>query len=167
MGASEPLTKHIEGLLARVEQLQQAVAHLYVELQVIHKHLIPDENELPVAVPVAPELSSFHTLRAVDRRSSPRRQANQVLISISSALDDSRPFTGWILDYSANGLGLFVDKRIPVSTFLRIRPNHVAENVPGHEAKVMNCQPYLDGWRLGCHLDVGFSVEDLQRFGLE
>src|SRR5258708_40237389 len=115
MAVSEPITKHIDRLMARVEHLQQAVSQLYVELMAIHKHLgaapeaTADGSAVPMAIPLtAPADSSFYSLRPADRRTAPRRQVNQILISISSALDDSKPFTGWVLDYSANGLGLFV-----------------------------------------------------------
>lgn len=169
MDPNVQLYKHIDLLLARVEGMQQAVAQLYVELQALRGGLPespapPTEGEggIPFAVPAA-----YFGLRPVDRRTSPRRQVNQVLIGISSALDDSKPFTGWVLDYSAAGLGLFVDKKIALGAYLRIRPSQIAESTPWREAQVKNCHPYLDGWRLGCKLDEPFTPEALKQFGLE
>lgn len=173
MPGSEPITQHLERLLARVEQMQQAVSQLYVELQAVHRYLgaapqaTAAASEVPMAIPLAaPADSSFYSLRPMDRRTSPRRQVNQILIAISSALDDSKPFTGWVLDYSSHGLGVFVDRKMPLGTELRIRPSQV-DGFPGREAVVRNCQPYLDGWRLGCQLEQAFSRDDLLRFGLE
>ncbi len=96
-----------------------------------------------------------------------RRQANQVLLSISSALDDSPPFEGWVLDYSSVGLGLFVEHRLETGAYLHVRPYNRASHDFAREAQVKNCQPYLDGWRLGCQLDRELTHEDLHQFGLE
>jgi hypothetical protein len=170
MNFTEAYLTQIDHLLARVEGLQQNIAHLYVELQTHRETLrghgtepnTPDAGVIPLATP-----ASYLVLRPVDRRTSPRRQANQILISITSALDSSKPFSGWVLDYSAMGLGLFVDKKIPLGTFLNIRPHQTSDKAVWREAEVKNCQPYLDGWRLGCQLDAELRPEDLQRFGLE
>ncbi len=166
MDPKTSIPKHIDLLLARVEFLQQAVAQLYIELQTLRTGF-PDrppdaEGEIPFAMP-----ASVFALRPVDRRASPRRQVNQVLIGIASALDDSKPFTGWVLDYSAAGLGVFVDKKIAVGNYLRFRPSAAIDSTPWREAQVKNCQPYLDGWRLGCQLEDAFSTDDLRHFGLE
>jgi hypothetical protein len=72
-----------------------------------------------------------------------------------------------VLDYSAAGLGIFVDKKLEVGAYLRIRPAQANDGTPWRDAQVKNCQPYLDGWRLGCQLDEAFTLDDLHRFGLE
>lgn len=182
MEPSTPFLPQIERLLARVESLQQIVSQLYGELQDLKASAKPAElsealeavpvamtdgqsgSSLPLAVPLS-DLTPPPVAR--ERRSSPRRQANQVSIGISSALDDSPPFTGWVLDYSLGGLGLFVDKRIPIGAFLHVRPKDVAPTTHSKEVQVKNCQRYLDGWRLGCRLESELTVEDLHRFGLE
>lgn len=103
----------------------------------------------------------------MDRRAAPRRPANQVLISISCALDDSPPFEGWVLDYSPVGLGLFVDMRIVVGAYLHVRPYQHTDHSFARDVQVKNCQEYLDGWRLGCQLDAALTAEDLRALGLE
>jgi hypothetical protein len=169
MNGSDSFVQHLDQLLVRVEQLQQAVAQIYMELQTLRISC-----HVPMAVPAeaaeespAPVAQDYFALRPVDRRASPRRQANQVLISISSALDDSPPFEGWVLDYSSVGLGLFVDQRIEVGAYLHVRPYHGSGQALSREVQVKNCQAYLDGWRLGCQLDAPLSPEDLHQLGLE
>jgi hypothetical protein len=166
MDPQNSLLKQIEHLVTRVEGLQRAVTDLYVEVQHLRSGLPHRPADAGGPVPFAQPVASF-ALRAVDRRSSPRRQANQVQIGITSALDDSKPFIGWVLDYSVGGLGLFVDKKLAAGTYLRLRPVKAAEESAWKEAQVKNCQAYLDGWRLGCQLESGFSLDELKHFGLE
>jgi len=175
MDASDSFVRHVDHLLARVESLQQAVAQLYIELQAcrercripVAEFLEGEANLDEVAMPALPVAKAYYALRPVDRRESPRRQANRVLIVVISALDDSKPFSGWILDYSPVGLGLFVEKKIPIGTFLQIQPDPSSGHTFSQEAQVKNCQRHLDGWRLGCKLEKELSQEDLQQFGLE
>jgi hypothetical protein len=166
---NEPYLRQIDNLLARVELLQQTIAQLYLELQAHRQTVQGRADAPPMAEPAVVPLAtpaSYLVLRPVDRRASPRRQANQILISITSALDSSKPFSGWVLDYSAMGLGLFVDKKVALGTFLNIRPHQSTEKAIWREAEVKNSQQYLDGWRLGCQLDTELTPEDLRRFGL-
>lgn len=175
MDGSDSFHQHMDHLLARVEHLQQALAQLYMELQAlrISRHVPyaepapaepPPVENVAAAVPVP---QGHFALGPVDRRGSPRRQANQVLLSISSALDDSPPFEGWVLDYSQVGMGLFVEHRLEKGAYLHVRPYNRNSHDFAREAQVKNCLPYLDGWRLGCQLDHELTHEDLQLFGLE
>lgn len=169
MDSSKAMIQQIDRILARVEALQQAVAQVYIELLALKKEVTPDGQASGEAVPMALPVSGLTPApRPMDRRASPRRPVNQVLIGISSALDDSQPFSGWVLDYSRGGLGVFVDKRIAVGTFLHIRPSNAPPgSANSKEMEVKNCQRYLDVWRLGCKLEDELTPEDLKRFGLE
>ena len=142
MNGSDSFHQHMDHLLARVEHLQQALAQLYMELQAlrISRHVPmampapadpPPVEQVAAAVPVP---QGHYALGPVDRRGSPRRQANQVLLSISSALDDSPPFEGWVLDYSSVGLGLFVEHRLKIGASLPVRPYNRVPHDSAREA---------------------------------
>src|SRR5207237_2075149 len=106
---------------------------------------MPVEDEPPTEIRKArqPAAQGYHALRPVDRRAAPRRQANQVLISISCALDDSPPFEGWVLDYSPVGLGLFVDARMVVGAYLHGLPLHDSAYSFSLDGQVKYCQAFL------------------------
>ncbi|MFN4260138.1 MAG: PilZ domain-containing protein [Gemmataceae bacterium] len=171
MDSGEHLRQQADQLLIQVETLQRTVAQLYVALQ-RHREAVAQHvrraTASATAGPKTEALASPPTTApsVVDRRAAPRHSANQVVIELVSVMDDAKPFAGWVLDYSAGGLGLLVDKKIPIGTYLNLRPHQAPLKSKSREAEVKNCQPYLDGYRIGCQLEQELSADDLRFFGL-
>src|SRR5271157_4013420 len=63
------------------------------------------------------ELFDSHFLKGVsqDRRSAPRRKGNTVELRLSAGGQDET-LRGWILDRSIGGLGILIDRALPIGT---------------------------------------------------
>lgn len=178
-------------LLARVEAMQKALVSLHAEVRTHISSLQRLDERKPAepapppsadprrpAAPARPVLPDSHVLAGVlnpgssqsgDRRSAIRvTTVNKVTINVSSALDDSEPFAGWVVDYSAQGLGVLVSKPVPVSTFITVMPSLPSVKSTRSNwvnAQVKHCRREERGWRLGCQLERQLTKDELANFG--
>jgi hypothetical protein len=124
-------------------------------------------SAVPAVAVASPAVAATPAAHSIERRALPRQQANQVLIELASVMDESRTFNGWVIDYSAAGLGLWVQHRMPVGTYLMVRPARSTSDTKWREAEVKNCNRHQEGYRLGCKIDGELTTEEFKRFGLE
>ncbi len=86
---------------------------------------------------------------APERRQSPRSPGG-VPVHIASADALPEPIAGWVLDRSAGGLCLSVERPVRKGTVLTVRPTKAPPGTPPVHVRVQRCQPDNWRWSLGC-----------------
>jgi hypothetical protein len=85
-----------------------------------------------------------------EKRGFTRRSGNAVPVIFTTAGNDDSPENGWVIDRSAGGLCLSLEKPLDVGTFLRIRPSKAQVTAPWIEIQVKSCRADEANWELGC-----------------
>ncbi len=84
-----------------------------------------------------------------ERREAPRRDSG-VPVHISSAVPQSEPVAGWVLNGSATGLCLSVEQPVPRGVILSVRPTKAPPGTPPVQVCVQRCKADARRWALGC-----------------
>ena len=96
---------------------------------------------------LAPQTPSVPT-PGDERRRATRRPGNPTPVLISS--DSGEPYKGEVVDRSAGGLCLMVDKQIAKGTVLSVKPAKIP-NIPWVKVEVRYCRPSTEGGSIiGC-----------------
>jgi hypothetical protein len=105
----------------------------------------PVEPPKPAAPPVmrGPE-------KSWEKRGFTRRAGNAVPVVFTTSGNDDVMENGWVVDRSAGGLCLSLEKPLDVGTFLRIRPSKAQVTAPWIEIQVKSCRADEANWELGC-----------------
>jgi hypothetical protein len=86
----------------------------------------------------------------LEQRGAHRRKGNPVGIQITDAEAKGEPFHGVIMNRSAGGLGLEVDRPIDVNTTVSVRVVNAPVTIPWIQVLVRSCRQQENGWLLGC-----------------
>jgi hypothetical protein len=120
-------------------------------------------NSLP-AVPNArpldtPEDREFQLAGGVERRTGRRRWGNPTEVQLRSILWDGNVH-GLIVNRSAGGLGIYTDKKVPLSTAVGITAVEAPAYIPWTGAEVRHCRKIGKGFFLGCQFnnDIPWNV---------
>ena len=119
----------------------------------------------PSAPDTGPTLTIDDLLKQAtrDRRGAPRRKGNTVEVQVKAG--DADPVQGWILDRSAGGVCILVEKALPAGTPLRLRGKKATEHMPWTEAVVKSCRPEGTQHELGCEFNRTPNWSLLLQFG--
>jgi hypothetical protein len=88
--------------------------------------------------------------RPGEKRGFNRRSGNAVPVVFTTAGNDGNLDNGWVVDRSAGGLCLSLEKPLDVGTFLKIRPSKAPVTAPWIEIQVRSCRADEANWELGC-----------------
>jgi len=173
---TQRLLEHAEAMR---DSMRQLTFDLAARLEVIHEELdwlrerasVDDAHEDSSShpyVPVSrktPVPKGIDQASAVERRSMPRRVENPVLVLISDMQPGSQIQESWVVDRSKNGLGLVVQRPIPVGTVVSVRPAHADSRFRWIRVQVKNCRPDDGQWRAGCRFQEVLSLGEIRQFG--
>jgi hypothetical protein len=98
----------------------------------------------------APAFDPFTFGSPRDRRAAVRRKGNTVEVLLTAVDDESRSFSGWVLDRSVSGLGLVLSQPVSIGTLLNIRPKDAPAETAWLQIEVRNCTKSDDRWLVGC-----------------
>lgn len=102
----------------------------------------------PSALPISMEERQF--LRsAPERRSGRRRWGNPTNVHLSSPLL-LEPLHGIVINRSTGGLGIFVDREVPVGTVLEVRAIEAPSYIASAEIEIKYCAKIRRQYILGC-----------------
>jgi hypothetical protein len=87
---------------------------------------------------------------SAEKRGFTRRSGNAVPVVFTTAGNDDALENGWVVDRSAGGLCLSLEKPFDVGTFLRVRPSKAQVTAPWIEIQVKSCRADKANWELGC-----------------
>jgi hypothetical protein len=120
----------------------------------------PEEQPTPAGPPAMwiPE-------KSWERRGFTRRSGNAVPVIFTTAGNDEALGNGWVVDRSAGGLRLSLEKPLDVGTFLRIRPSKAQVTAPWIETQVKSCRADEASWELGCQFVTIPPLNTLLLFG--
>jgi hypothetical protein len=90
------------------------------------------------------------TAGTAEQRKASRRLVCGVEVRIVDAQPPVESVVGWVMDRSAGGLGLSVDKAVSVGTILRLLPCQAPAGTACLEVRVKRCQREDCRWTLGC-----------------
>ena len=85
-----------------------------------------------------------------EKRGFSRRSGNAVPVVFTMAGNDETLQNGWVVDRSAGGLCLSLEKPLEVGAFLRIRPSKAQVTAPWIDIQVKSCRADQANWELGC-----------------
>jgi hypothetical protein len=112
-----------------------------------------------------PRLDPFVHGSAKERRRTPRRTGNQILVRIASLQGTENHGEGWIQDRSAGGICLSTTRPFLRDTKMKIRPVKAPEGTPWIEVVVKSCRRTGARWALGCQWPTSISASLMQFFG--
>lgn len=92
----------------------------------------------------------FQRGSAGEKRASVRRKGNPVVVLVSDAEGQAKPYEACVMDRSIGGLGVVVDNPVDVGTILSIRTASAPASVPWVQIEVRNCRKTNESWELGC-----------------
>jgi hypothetical protein len=153
MGGTTILVEHSQTVAAEQQKLAQVDSLLWT-LERTRADLVAYRGALAEKVallidlwPASEPVDSPDPASPPERRACRRRPGHPVSVDILSADDGEDPASGWVVDRSVGGLGLWADDAEPVGALLRVRASRAAE---GALVVVKHCQPMRSTWRLGC-----------------
>jgi len=85
-----------------------------------------------------------------EKRTALRRKGPSVEVQVCDEHLSRPPETGWVLDRSLGGLGLHVEREVPVGTVLKVRPCNAPPVAPWVEVEVRSCKTEGGILQLGC-----------------
>lgn len=86
----------------------------------------------------------------LEKRQHQRRRGGCATVLISDGSGTAAPYQAVVIDRSASGLRLEVDRPVRVGSLLSIRPAHAAEMIPWVQVEVRNQRPAGESWEIGC-----------------
>jgi hypothetical protein len=86
----------------------------------------------------------------LEQRCAHRRKGNPVGVQITDADAKGEPIHGIVINRSAGGLGLEVDRPIEANTVVSVRVVNAPVTVPWIQVQVRSCRQQENGWLLGC-----------------
>jgi hypothetical protein len=86
----------------------------------------------------------------LEQRGAHRRKGNPIGVQITDADGKGEPIHGVIINRSAGGLGLEMDRPIDVNTTVSVRVVNAPVTVPWIQVQVRSCRQHENGWLLGC-----------------
>jgi len=101
------------------------------------------------ATAVSPEVRAMLE-KGGDRRSSRRRWGNPTEVYLNSPLLAGQ-LRGMVINRSAPGLAIFVNREVPPGTTLAIRAVEAPNNLPPVEVAVKYCRRTKRNFIIGCH----------------
>lgn len=101
--------------------------------------------------------------RPGERRSSLRRRGKAVLVYLSDG--GVEPFEAWVVNRSASGLCLLVDRELAPDTPLLVRAVVAPETSPWVEVRVVRSKEKGTRWEIGCQFVDSVSWSELLLFG--
>jgi hypothetical protein len=99
-----------------------------------------------------------------ERRREPRHGGNPVAVLVRDA-EAAEPYAAVVIDRSAGGLGLSLDRPLDRGTLLRLRPTEAADTMPWVAVEVRNCWPDGPYWEVGCRFQEPPAEDVLKLFG--
>jgi hypothetical protein len=105
------------------------------------------------------------TPKPVEMRGATRRGGNAVAVFIADPHKTDEPQRGWVVDRSAGGLCVALDKPVDAGDTLRIRVCNAPVTVPWAEVQVKSCRKDGNQWEAGCQFVVTPSFNVLMLFG--
>jgi hypothetical protein len=111
------------------------------------------------AADLPPEDRRFLSKGGAEQRASPRRWGNPTEVHLSW-LDGPDRLHGLVVNRSTGGLAIFVDKEVPDSTLIQIRPAGAPYYVATLTMEVRHCRKVGRSFLLGCRFcsDVPWNV---------
>jgi hypothetical protein len=106
----------------------------------------PPKEEAQSAAPPAMRIPD----RPGEKRGFNRRSGNAVPVVFTTTGSDNKLENGWVVDRSAGGLCLSLEKPLDIGTFLKIRPSKAPVTAPWIEIQVRSCRADEANWELGC-----------------
>jgi hypothetical protein len=99
-----------------------------------------------------------------ERRAHPRRSGNPISVLVTTEENADEPLRGFVLNYSAGGLGLLVEDALEVDTVVRVRPEGPLAGGPWVPVRVVYCLAERVRWRVGCQFLNTMSWGELRKF---
>jgi hypothetical protein len=131
---------------------------------VMGRRLFGGRNRRAGSNPTDEVFRGAFTSKPNERRSTPRRRGNLVEVYLS---DDSNspPVNGVVVDRSAGGLCLIVEKEVTEGAILNVRPRKAPQTAPWTPVEIRSCRPDHGEWEVGCRFVKTPAWNDLLLFG--
>jgi hypothetical protein len=100
-----------------------------------------------------------------ERRREPRHGGNPVPVLVREDEAAAEPYSAVVIDRSAGGLGLSLDRPLARGTLLRLRPTEAPDATPWVAVEVRNCWPDGPYWEVGCCFREAPAEDVLKLFG--
>src|SRR5262249_42404885 len=100
--------------------------------------------------PIGADLRKSLHGSVVDRRQQPRRGGDHVPVLLSDAPAQANPFEAWVVDRSAEGLCIRVDRALAAGTILSVRASQAREKVPWVQLETKTGRQGGGEWEIGC-----------------
>ena len=100
-----------------------------------------------------------------ERRASPRRWGNPVLVEITEVSSEKEPQRGWVMNRSSGGLGLSSTNPVTIGSLLRVRAVTAGQSTIWVQVQVMNSNESSGRWMLSCRYVETQSQESVSQFG--
>lgn len=136
-----------------------------VALAVVCWLLLRPVRAVSVEKQQAKEIDPFVQGTGRERRSDVRRRGNLVGVRVAEAWESEGREEGLIYDRSTGGLGLELEREVPVETVLKIRSTSAPVTTPWVEVEVRNCRPMGNKYHIGCQFKRTPSWDVMLSFG--
>lgn len=115
----------------------------------------PQAAPAPAPAPVPPtetpvDHDPFLEGSAAERRASLRRRGRLIRVLIATADASATLAEGLVIDRSTGGLCLALEREIPASTVVSVRPADAPATLPWTQVEVRNGRAQPGGWEIGC-----------------
>jgi hypothetical protein len=94
-----------------------------------------------------------------------RRRGGRVKVQLADANGKAEQGSGWVIDRSAGGLCLTIDRPFNAGELLSVRPAHAPGGTPWVQVEVKSCRQRLGVWEVGCRFVQPPSLNVLLHFG--
>jgi hypothetical protein len=108
-----------------------------------------------------------HDAAREEQRHSPRPWGPPVEVKVSNSPLSGKPWPGWVVNRSLNGVCWSSAEAIPVGTVLSIRATVAPENIPWTRVEVKHCKFKVNRWLIGGQFLETVPIEVLRLFGYQ
>jgi len=141
------------------------IGFVAVVLAVVCWLVLRPKRTVAVVKKQAKEIDPFVQGSRRERRSGVRRRGNPMTIHVAQEWEKEGREEGVIHDRSTGGLGLVLERDVPVETILKVRPTAAPVTTPWVEVEVRNCRPLNGKYRVGCQFKRTPSWDVMLAFG--
>jgi hypothetical protein len=165
MNSLDALTFRLFGPAVTGPMLLMGIGIAAVVLAVICWLVLRPKRAVSAVQKQAKEIDPFVQGSRKERRSGVRRRGNAVAVRVAEEWEKEGREEGLIHDRSTGGLGLVLEREVPVETVLKVRPTSAPVTTPWVEVEVRNCRPLNGKYRVGCQFKRTPSWDVMLAFG--
>jgi hypothetical protein len=131
----------------------------------VPRRRVAEEGRFPPRPNAREMFDLSHAGRGNERRNNLRRFGPPAPIYAADLELSGARLPGWVVDRSSGGLGLVLERPLPVECVINVRSANAPPEAPWVQLRVRHCRPLKGTYQVGCQFQTEQSWRVLLMFG--